>query len=397
MRIALKLTVGAVAVVVAMTMSARVSAWGSYGTWTATPVNFVMNPQNLDVAPDAAEAAVRSAMDTWNAVPNSKFRFYYAGRTGATTSAYDNQNVIVFRPDGDGSEIARTYSWQYGSTIVDTDIVFWDGPYTFYTGNSGCGTSGYGVYVEDVATHELGHALGLQHSAVPTATMVSGYPACSVEKRSLDPDDIAAVQSLYPGTVTGSDTGGGGSTQPVNTAPTMKILSPANGASYGNGVNVSFSGSSSDTQDGNIASWVVWTSDRDGQIGTGGSFSKALTSGTHVITAQVTDRGGLTATAQLTMSVAAPTPSTPVSSPVVKTLSLAVKAYKNKGLQAADLSWSGTAAASLDVYRNNLKVAKVANSGTYSDAINKKGAGTYSYYVCESGTTTCSNTATATF
>jgi thermitase len=55
---------------------------------------------------------------------------------------------------------------------------------------------------------------------------------------------------------------------------------------------------------------------------------------------------------------------------------------------------SGT---SLDVYRNSMKWA-TPNDGSETDAINKKGSGTYTYKVCAAGTTTsCSNTATVVF
>ena len=74
-------------------------------------------------------------------------------------------------------------------------IVFWDAGFTFYTGTTGCAG---GFYIEDIAAHEFGHALGLGHSTVPTATMYPSTPPCNTSLRTLDPDDIAGIRSLYP-------------------------------------------------------------------------------------------------------------------------------------------------------------------------------------------------------
>ena len=94
-----------------------------------------------------------------------------------------------------GSAIATTYTWFNGSGILDADIVFWDAAFHFYAGTSGC--SG-GFYIEDVAAHEFGHALGLGHTNVSGATMYPSISTCSSGARSLDADDIAGVVSLYP-------------------------------------------------------------------------------------------------------------------------------------------------------------------------------------------------------
>jgi Matrixin len=80
--------------------------------------------------------------------------------------------------------------------VIDADIVFYDGSFAFFTGSSGC--SG-GYFIEDVATHEFGHVLGISHSDVAEATMVSGTGPCNMEKRSLALDDVAAIEALYPG------------------------------------------------------------------------------------------------------------------------------------------------------------------------------------------------------
>jgi hypothetical protein len=49
-----------------------------------------------------------------------------------------------------------------------------------------------------VAAHEFGHALGLGHSATAGATMYPSVSSCNAGNRTLDADDVAGVQFLYP-------------------------------------------------------------------------------------------------------------------------------------------------------------------------------------------------------
>ena len=88
-----------------------------------------------------------------------------------------------------------------------------------------------------------------------------------------------------------------------------------------------------------------------------------------------------------------PPPPPPPPSPI----SLSANGYKVKGNQRVDLTWSGAGSANVDVFRNNVKITTTANDGAYTDAINKKGSGTYTYRVCEAGTSTCSNNSTVVF
>src|SRR3954453_7794074 len=101
----------------------------------------------------------------------------------------------MFRNASSGSAIATTYTWFSGSQMIDADIVFWDAGFQFFTGSSGC--SG-GFYIEDIAAHEFGHALGLGHSAATGATMYPSVSSCATGNRTLDADDIAGVEALYP-------------------------------------------------------------------------------------------------------------------------------------------------------------------------------------------------------
>jgi len=76
-------------------------------------------------------------------------------------------------------------------------------------------------------------------------------------------------------------------------------------------------------------------------------------------------------------------------------ISLTVSPYKIKGIQQADLSWSGTSATQIDIKRDGSTIATIPNSGTYTDNLGQKGGGSATYQVCEAGTSTCSNTAVA--
>jgi hypothetical protein len=175
----------------------RSSGYTVYGIrWHTSPVPYRVNTANLDLTESAVEAAVRAGADAWTAQTNASFRFAYAGRSSQTTVTSDGINLVVFRNASSGSAIATTYTWSDSKGIVDADIVFWDGAFRFYTGSSGCSN---GLFVEDIATHEFGHALGLGHSAgVPGATMAPAISYCDTGPRTLHADDIAGVLSLYP-------------------------------------------------------------------------------------------------------------------------------------------------------------------------------------------------------
>lgn len=164
--------------------------------WAVNPVPFYVNPANADVTQTAALSAILAGATAWSTQSLADVSWYYMGSTNATTVGANGKNEVFFRPDTGSGAIATTYWWtDSNNRLVDADIVFYDGSYTFFTGNGGCNN---GFFLEDVATHEFGHALGISHSDVGAATMVSGTGACNMEKRTLDFDDVAAVEALYP-------------------------------------------------------------------------------------------------------------------------------------------------------------------------------------------------------
>ena len=84
------------------------------------------------------------------------------------------------------------------------------------------------------------------------------------------------------------------------------------------------------------------------------------------------------------------------SAPPPVSISLAANGYKVKAVPRVDLSWSGAAGTSVDVFRNNVKILTTPNDGAHTDVLPKVAA-TYVYRVCEASSTTCSNNVSVTF
>jgi len=90
----------------------------------------------------------------------------------------------------------------------------------------------------------------------------------------------------------------------TNTAPAVVISAPADGASFTEGSAVSFAGSATDAEDGDLSASLTWSSSLDGTIGSGASFqTTTLSAGSHTITASVTDSGGLAGSAQISITI----------------------------------------------------------------------------------------------
>ncbi len=181
------------ALAIATVLSNHPRAYTANGPkWIQGTASYVINPANLDLPLAAVVSALRAGADTWALQSTAAFAFTYAGPSSQVTNTNDGINLVLFRNASSGSAIATTYSWFSGSRLLDTDIVFWDGGFHFFTGTTGCSN---GFYIEDIAAHEFGHALGLGHSASASATMYPSVSSCNTANRSLDADDLAGYCS----------------------------------------------------------------------------------------------------------------------------------------------------------------------------------------------------------
>ncbi len=90
---------------------------------------------------------------------------------------------------------------------------------------------------------------------------------------------------------------------PSNTPPTVSIDSPSGPVTVSEGTSVNFTGTASDTEDGDLTGSIAWSSSLDGAFGSGGSASATLSVGSHVVSASVTDSGSLSGSDSVDVTV----------------------------------------------------------------------------------------------
>ena len=156
--------------------------------------------------------------------------------------------------------------------------------------------------------------------------------------------------------------------------------------SDGDGVeNVALNGSGSSDSDGSIVSYEWYEGAT--LLATGVSPTAALALGNHTVTLTVTDNEGATASDSVQINIVAESSG----------IALSTVGYKVKGLMKADLSWDGATSGNVDVYRNGSVITTTVNDWTYTDNINQRGSGTFTYKICEAGTSVCSNESAVVF
>jgi subtilisin family serine protease len=108
--------------------------------------------------------------------------------------------------------------------------------------------------------------------------------------------------------------------------------------------------------------------------------------GSYTVSLTVTDSGGLTGNISESVTVSSPA-----------NIVLTVVGYKVKNQKKADLTWSPSGIGTVDIYRDGSKIITTLNDGFHTDNINQKSGGTFTYKVCITGTSNCSNEASVVF
>lgn len=138
-------------------------------------------------------------------------------------------------------------------------------------------------------------------------------------------------------------------------------------------------------RDGTVSAWS-WTFGDGGSATTQSPSHVYAAAGTYTVALTVTDNLGATSSTTQSVTVTAPTSG----------ITLSTRSYKVKSSARVDLTWTGATGATVDVYRNSVKVATPSNTGAYTDVLGRV-SGTFTYKVCNPGSTTCSPTSSVVF
>jgi hypothetical protein len=179
---------------------------------TAFPIQWDLNPSTSGTHISGSQSVaqvMQASFDTWTSAPNTTVLLLRGPDSSVNqeNNSPSNINLICFvcsdapfggtetlavtvttTADAPGTSDGHGGTTQFAGQIIKGDIAF--NPSTQFDTGGGTGQD-----LQTVATHEIGHFFGLDHSAVVRAVM---FPFAPNVLDTLSYDDVAAISSLYP-------------------------------------------------------------------------------------------------------------------------------------------------------------------------------------------------------
>lgn len=181
-------------------------------SWESFPVRYFITDRPAEgVSAQQLQAAIQRAFATWAAIEGAEVSSQFVGFTPATPRLGDDMSVLGFvdRPEQD--RVLGSTSFLIDTVdgrIVESDIFFNS---AFPWSVSPSGEAGR-FDLESIALHEIGHMLGLGHSAIGETEIRPGgrrviateavmFPIAfspgNIEGRRLRHDDVAGIIDIY--------------------------------------------------------------------------------------------------------------------------------------------------------------------------------------------------------
>jgi hypothetical protein len=169
--------------------------FSTLGPWEHNNLTYSFGNLSRHVDSAVARNAIRRALDTWTNTG--------VGLTFTEVLASQGPGIFIeWRPANDpdhsmvGGVLAHA-DFPPGFSIIVNALplpLHYDDQEHIWADQAVPG----GYDIETVALHELGHCLGLQHTSVQGSVMFPTVTS-NLEMRSLKPDDLAGIRSLYHG------------------------------------------------------------------------------------------------------------------------------------------------------------------------------------------------------